>query len=58
MYCMVGIGYQYQLPITNFYQYFLELVTNTNYQYQFLSTTNYQYQYQFIKELVKIGNDA
>ena len=55
---MVGIGNQYQLPITNFYQYFLELVTNTNFHYQFLSTTNYQYQYQFIKELVKIGNDA
>ena len=44
------------IPITN-YQ-FLPILFGIGNQYQFLSTTNYQYQYQFIKELVKIGNDA
>ena len=47
-----GIGYQYQLPITNKYQFFLKLVPYTNYQYQFSLSNSYQYQLPIVLELV------
>ena len=55
---MVGIGNQYQLPITNFLLVFSELVINTNININFLPRYQLSIPIPIQKRIGNIGSDV